>query len=185
MEKSRRLPLAYYVHGFVVVHDDVIKWKYFPRYWPFVWGIHRSPVNSPHKGQWGGALTFSFIYAWTNDWVNNRDAGDLRRHRAHDDVTVMVIMVILRFLSRFMWYIATLTHWGRVTHMCIRKRIIIGSDNGLSPGRHQAIIWINEQWRNLVNLTLRNKPQWNLNLNPDIFIQEIAFENIVCEMAAI
>ena len=33
-------------------HDDVIKWKHFPRYWPFVWGIHRSPVNSPYKGQW-------------------------------------------------------------------------------------------------------------------------------------
>ena len=31
-------------------HDDVIKWKHFPRYWPFVGGIHRSPVNSPHKG---------------------------------------------------------------------------------------------------------------------------------------
>ena len=33
------------------IHDDVIKWKHFPRYWPFVRGIHRSPVNSPHKGQ--------------------------------------------------------------------------------------------------------------------------------------
>ena len=33
------------------LHDDVIKWKHFPRYWPFVRGIHRSPVNSPHKGQ--------------------------------------------------------------------------------------------------------------------------------------
>ena len=32
-------------------HDDVIKWKHFPRYWPFVRGIHPSPVNSPHKGQ--------------------------------------------------------------------------------------------------------------------------------------
>ena len=42
-------------------HDDVIKWKHFPRYWPFLRGIHRSPVNSPHKGQWGGALTFSFF----------------------------------------------------------------------------------------------------------------------------
>ena len=39
-------------------HDDVIKWKYFPRYWPFVRGIYRSPVNSPHKGQWRGALMF-------------------------------------------------------------------------------------------------------------------------------
>ena len=37
-------------------HDDVIKWKHFPRNWPFVRGIHRSPVNSPHKGQWRRAL---------------------------------------------------------------------------------------------------------------------------------
>ena len=61
----------------------------FPRYWPFVRGIHRSPVNSPHKGQWRGALMFSLICAWTNRWVNNRDAGDLRRHRAHYDATIM------------------------------------------------------------------------------------------------
>ena len=67
-------------------HDDVIKWKHFPRYWPFVRGIHRSPVNSPHKGQWRGALMFSLICAWINEWVNNREAGDLRRHRAHNDV---------------------------------------------------------------------------------------------------
>ena len=71
------------------MHDDVIKWKHFPRYWPFVWGIRRSPVNSPHKGQWRGALMFSLICAWINVWVNNREAGDLRRHRAHYDVTVM------------------------------------------------------------------------------------------------
>ena len=55
-------------------HDDVIKWKHFPRYWPFVRGIHRSPVNSPHKGQWCGALMFSLIYAWINDWVNNKQS---------------------------------------------------------------------------------------------------------------
>ena len=61
----------------------------FPLYWPFVAGIHRSSVNYPHKGQWSGALVFSLICAWANGWVNNRDAGDLRRHRAHYDVTVM------------------------------------------------------------------------------------------------
>ena len=44
-------------------HDDVIKWKHFPRYWPFVRGIHRSPVNFPHKGQWRGASMFSLICA--------------------------------------------------------------------------------------------------------------------------
>ena len=74
-------------------HDDVIKWKYFPRYWPFVWGIHRWPVNSPHKGQWRGALMFSLICAWINDWVNNRKAGDLRCHRAHYDVIVKIMQV--------------------------------------------------------------------------------------------
>ena len=63
--------------------------KHFPRSWPFVRGIHRLPVNSPHKGQWRGALVFSLICAWTNAWVNNREAGDLRRHCAHYDVIAM------------------------------------------------------------------------------------------------
>ena len=71
------------------LHDDVIKWKHFPRNWPFVREIHRSPVNFPHKGQWRGALMFSLIYAWINDWVNNREAGDLRRQHGHYDVIVM------------------------------------------------------------------------------------------------
>ena len=52
-------------------------------------GIHRSPVNSPHKGQWRGALMFSLVCAWTNDLVNNRNAGDLGRHRARYDVNIM------------------------------------------------------------------------------------------------
>ena len=50
------------------------------------------PVNSPHKGQWRGALMLSLIYAWINDWVNNREAGDLRRQRGHCDVIVMSII---------------------------------------------------------------------------------------------
>ena len=70
-------------------HDDVIKWKHFPRNLPFVRGIHRSPVNFPHRGQWRGALMFSLICVWINGWVNNREAGDLRRYRAHYGVIVM------------------------------------------------------------------------------------------------
>ena len=70
-------------------HDDVIKWKHFPRYWPFVGGIHRSLVNSPDKGQWRRALMFSLICVWIKGWVNNHEAGDLRRYRTHYDVTVM------------------------------------------------------------------------------------------------
>ena len=68
----------------------------------------RSPVNSPHKGQWRGALMFTLICVWINGCVNNREAGDLRRYCAHYDVTVT-----------------------------------IGSDDGLTPGRRQAIIWTN------------------------------------------
>ena len=61
----------------------------FRRYWPFVRWTHRSTVNSPHKGQWRGALMFSLVSAWINDWENNHEAGDLRRHGAHYDVIVM------------------------------------------------------------------------------------------------
>ena len=75
----------------ILFHDDVIKWKHFPRYWPFVRGIHRSPVNSPHKSQWRGALMFSLMCARINSWVNNREAGDLRRYRHHYDVIVMLV----------------------------------------------------------------------------------------------
>ena len=70
-------------------HDDFIRWTHFPRCRPFVRGIHRSPVNSPLNGQWRGALMFSLICVWINGWVNNCEVGDLRRYRAHYDVTLM------------------------------------------------------------------------------------------------
>ena len=70
------------------VHDDVIKWKHISALLALYAG--NSPANSPHKGQWRGALMFSLICAWINGWVNHRDAGDLRRHRADYDVTVML-----------------------------------------------------------------------------------------------
>ena len=69
-------------------HDDVTKWNHFLRYWPLARGLHRSLANSAHKGQWWWALMFSLIWVWTYGWVNNRDAGDLRRYRVHYDVTV-------------------------------------------------------------------------------------------------
>ena len=81
--------ITYHTQHCHLTHDDVIKWRHFPHYWPFVRGIHRSPVNSLHKGQWCGALMFSLICVWINGWVNNCEAGDLGRHRAHYDVIVM------------------------------------------------------------------------------------------------
>ena len=79
---SNLLPRFHPIH-------DVIKWKHFPRYSPFVRGISRSTVNSPQKGQWRGALTFSLICALIKGWVNKCEAGDSRRHRAHCDVIVI------------------------------------------------------------------------------------------------
>ena len=82
-----------------------IKWIIQTITWADTWWRHQmetfsallalcagnSPVTGefPHKGQWRGALMFYLICACTNGWVNNLDAGDLRRHRAHYDVTVM------------------------------------------------------------------------------------------------
>ena len=78
----------------------------WPRYWPFVRGIHQSPVNSPHKGQWR---------AWINRWVNNREAGHLRRHRALYDVIVMVVLALMYFVVVRYWpiykYSSRLNHW--------------------------------------------------------------------------
>ena len=59
-------------------------------------GIHQSPVNSLQKGQWRRALMFHLIRAWINGWVNNREAGDLSRHDAHYDVSVMFSVRVCR-----------------------------------------------------------------------------------------
>ena len=76
----------------LVLHDDIIKWKHFL---PFVWGMHWSPYNSPHKSQSPIALMFSLICDWGKGWVNNREAGDLRCHHAYYDVTVMDMITAL------------------------------------------------------------------------------------------
>ena len=75
--------------NWVFNHDDVIKWKHFPWYCTFVQGIHQSLENFSHKGQRPEALMFSLICAWINGWVNNREAGSLRRHHDHYDITVI------------------------------------------------------------------------------------------------
>ena len=59
-----------------------------------------SPVNSPRKGQWRGALMFSLICATINACVNNREAGDFRRHRGHYDVIVMLWYFVFNTFSR-------------------------------------------------------------------------------------
>ena len=77
----------------IISYEDVIKWKHFPRYWPFVGGIHRSLVNPPHNGQWRTALMFPLICLSRIDWANTGDSGDLKHHHAHYDVSEMSTLV--------------------------------------------------------------------------------------------
>ena len=95
-----RVTNCYFAHWGVVMrtwdihvshHDDVIKWKLFPRYWPFVWIIHQSPVNSPQKGPVTRSFDVPLMLARANSWVKRRVAGGLRRHDSHCDVIVMII----------------------------------------------------------------------------------------------
>ena len=68
----------------------------------------------PHKGQWHGALMFSLICAWINAWVNNREAGDLRRHHAHYDDIVMwhchPYIYLISFPTFYAEYIPQIVH---------------------------------------------------------------------------
>ena len=109
------------------IHDNVIKWKHFPHYWPFVREIHRSLVNSTHKGQWHRALMFSVICTWINSWVNHHEAGDLRCHHAHYDVFVMWWG---NWLCREFFFTLSsqkcdllLTHLSLVQHICVTELV--------------------------------------------------------------
>ena len=82
--------MGYSVPGAKPLHDMMTSsnWNIFRV--NVLWrGTQRSPVNSPSKGKWRGALMFSFNCPWTNGWINNSEAGDLKRHLAHYDVIVM------------------------------------------------------------------------------------------------
>ena len=76
-----------------------------------------------------------------------------------------------------------LTHWGRVMHICVRKLTTIGSDNGFVPWTEPSH-YLNQCWY-IVNWTLRNMIQLNFSRNQNIFIQEKALQNDICEMASI
>ena len=97
------------------------------------WEI-RSPVNSPHKGQWLGTVMFSLICAWTDDWVNNRDAGAFRHHCAHYDVTVACNLKFL--ISKFIWRINVLIIFYKNQVIATRYHrwlVNIGSGNHFVP----------------------------------------------------
>ena len=88
-------------------HDDVIKWKHFPRYWPFLRRIHRSPVNSPHKGQWRGTLMFFYLNLnkqlskQSRGWWFETQSGSLWRQCNVICTCIFVIILTRVFLESF------------------------------------------------------------------------------------
>ena len=77
----------------------------------------------------------------------------------------------------------TLSHWGQVTHICVNKLAVIGSDNALSPDRRQAIIWTNDGLL-LIGPLGTNFSEIEIEILTFSFLEN-AFENVVYETAAI
>ena len=92
----------YIVYLYFIKNDEIKLWNW-------------SPVNFPHKSQWRGALIFSLICAWINGWVNNREAGDLRRHHLYYDVTLVIKVSMIT--------------------------VVIGLANGVAFGRWNNQLW--------------------------------------------
>ena len=90
-----------------------------------------SPVigEFPSQSQWRGALIFSLIWAWTNGWANLWDACDLRRHRAHYDVTVMTKQRLFFVKSD----ISSRLIWTTILTAC--RVVVRRTDLGLRPGQ--------------------------------------------------
>ena len=121
--------------------------------------LRRFPI-SINKNRWRHILRYS-----NKHMISNND----------DSIPITWIKIICCLIY--------LTHWGRVTHICVSRLTITGSDNGLSPGRRQAIIRTNAGILLIRPLGTNFSEYFCRNSN--IFIQENAFESVVCEKAAI
>ena len=98
------------------------------------------PVNSPHKGQWRGALMFTLICARINDWVNNREAGDLRRHLDHYDVSVMLLSLMLSLVVFVVINVMTTRRfqYSHMYHVC-RGKMQIQSASSASANLNNVV----------------------------------------------
>ena len=151
-QKTTQQDIASFIYNSDFFHDDVIKWKHFPRNCPFVRGIHRS--------RWIPHTKASDAELWINGWVNNREAGDLRSHRGHHDVNVIVMyMGTYQWRNRYRhtdtetkgWQIRNtssstnigdfLLKFHRILFLRAQSiKISIGPYNGLVPDRRQGFI---------------------------------------------
>ena len=91
----------------------------FSRYWPFVRGFRRSPVNSPHKNQWRGTLMFSLICAWINGWVNTREA----KRRIWD--AIVLIMTSL-WCGWLIWNLHDPVTWSWGWEDTLHSPVVVG-----------------------------------------------------------
>ena len=114
-------------------HGDVIKWKHFPRYWPFVRGNHRPPVNSPHKGP----VTRSFDDLRLNKrlskqsksrwfetqacslWRHNNDLGPMRSYPLQwSQMSVMAFQTTIHLIVRLTAYAGNSKENIKIPHYC-------------------------------------------------------------------
>ena len=132
-------------------HDDVIKWKHLPRYWPFVRGIHRSPVNSSHKGQWRVAFENTIFHCDTGIFrsvgVNMLRPEHNGRH-CEDDTFKCIFLyesrfnLIQKYRSKFHWNVlkrAQVTiqqHWFRLWHWTKQAPNNWANDNQSNDALH-------------------------------------------------
>ena len=161
-----------------IMVPDISRWRHqmetFSALLALCAGNSPVPVNSPHKGQWRGALMFSLICARINNWVNNREAGDLRRHRGHYDVNVMSTQFYPLY-NVHIWKMSPQLSCGDICHiwsfkcdstelndtftkaeMCLMKKL----RTGVSQSQPCAAIWI--------KYSLPDNGQ-NLHHNPESF----------------
>ena len=214
-------------------HDDIIKWKHFLHYWPFVWGIHRSPVNSPPKGQCRGALIFSLTCFNKRLYRQSRHRWfevPLRSLWRHCNALWFCACQLYTYLSGSLyWHLGShmvapgvighlpqkqpwriwvneliiwiwselvsdvVSHSGILSqfnslrpsdvYIYVSKLTIIGSDNGLSPGWRQAIIWTNVGIL-LIGPLATNFSEILIEIHTFSF-QKNVLQNVVWKMAAI
>ena len=106
------------------LHNDVIKWKHFPHYWPFIeectshWWIPLTKVSDE------SFLIFSLMCTWINNWVNSSEAGDLRHYCAHHEVIVMSLIV-----TQVECNVKFRTKWQRWSIIILWKRYFLSQAN--------------------------------------------------------
>ena len=111
----------------------------------------------PSKGQWPGAFMFSLICAWINCWANNQDAGDLRYHRAHYDVTVLVQGIPRMHTVRILLYFDMACYRFSSIFFSVTF-LALGSDTFHSmPVKLVWMIWVTELRSSIVAVYINKK----------------------------